>query len=69
MKNGQVVRHYKGNIYKVLCTARHTETMEPMVVYVGKDGKVWTRPESMFNDLVGLGDMRRFTPVEESLWG
>lgn len=26
-------RHYKGNEYEVIGTARHSETLEPMVVY------------------------------------
>lgn len=28
-----VYRHYKGNLYQVLCVARHSETLEEMVVY------------------------------------
>lgn len=26
-------RHFKGNEYRLICTARHSETLEPMVVY------------------------------------
>ena len=26
-------RHFKGKEYRVLCTARHSETLEPLVVY------------------------------------
>lgn len=44
-------RHYKGHIYKVTAIARHTETLEPMVVYesIGGDS-VWVRPARMWFD-------------------
>jgi hypothetical protein len=47
-------RHFKGNEYEVLCIARHSETMEPMVVYraLYGDNGVWTRPASMWNETV-----------------
>ena len=32
-------RHYKGNEYRVICIARHSETLEPVVVYLS--GTVW----------------------------
>ena len=43
-------RHFKGNMYKVLYTARHSETMEEMVVYQALYGDmgIWVRPRSMF---------------------
>jgi predicted N-acetyltransferase YhbS len=42
--------HYKGNDYEVLCTARHSETLEPMVVYraLYGEGGVWVRPAGMW---------------------
>ena len=30
--NGKIYMHYKGNKYKVLCTAKHSETLEEMVL-------------------------------------
>jgi hypothetical protein len=42
--------HYKGLRYKVLAVARHSETLEELVVYqalYGEEG-VWVRPLSMF---------------------
>ena len=46
--------HFKGNEYEVLFTARHSETMEEMVVYraLYGDRDVWVRPASMWNEPV-----------------
>ncbi len=61
-------RHFKGNFYEVICTATHSETLEPMVVYraLYGDGGVWVRPASMWNETVEYeGKMvKRFTFVE-----
>lgn len=47
---GKTFRHFKGNRYKVLAIAKHSETTEPMVVYQALygDGDVWVRPYEMF---------------------
>lgn len=47
-------RHYKGNFYEVVGTARHSETDELLVVYrpLYGEGGLWVRPESMFSELV-----------------
>ena len=47
-------RHYKGNEYEVLGIARHSETLEPMVVYKALygDGELWARPASMWNETI-----------------
>ena len=47
-------RHFKGNEYEVLYTARHSETCEEMVVYraLYGEGGVWVRPASMWNGTV-----------------
>ena len=47
-------RHFKGNEYELLGIARHSETMEPMVVYralYGEQG-LWVRPLSMWTEIV-----------------
>ena len=58
-------RHFKGNEYQVLCTARHSETMEPMVVYQALYGErgIWVRPAAMWNEEVCRDGYRgpRFT--------
>lgn len=47
-------RHFKGNLYEVLYTAKHSETLEEMVVYraLYGDFDVWVRPKSMWNETV-----------------
>ena len=63
-------RHYKGNEYEVLSVAKHSETLEEMVVYraLYGEGEVWVRPLSMWNDKIKLADgseTKRFVLVEE----
>ncbi len=47
-------RHYKGKEYEVLGVARHSETLEAMVVYraLYGEGGLWVRPASMWNQSV-----------------
>lgn len=47
-------RHYKGNEYEVLYLAKHSETLEDMVVYRALYGEygIWVRPASMWNEEV-----------------
>lgn len=47
-------RHFKGNEYEVIAIARHSETLEEMVVYkdLKNDSKVWVRPSFMWNETV-----------------
>ena len=63
-----VYRHYKGNRYQVLYLAKHSETLEDMVVYqalYGEDG-IWVRPASMWNETVDYQgkQVKRFTYIE-----
>lgn len=43
-------RHYKGGEYEVIGIARHSETLEPLVVYrpLYNDSGWWVRPHAMF---------------------
>jgi len=45
-------RHFKGNEYEVIGIAKHSETLEEMVVYKALygDGEIWVRPISMWNE-------------------
>ena len=47
---GKKYRHFKGNEYLVLHLAKHSETMEPLVVYQALYGDygIWVRPLKMF---------------------
>jgi hypothetical protein len=47
-------RHYKGNEYSVLGVARHSETLEELVVYQQEYGDrgLWVRPAAMFAETV-----------------
>lgn len=62
-------RHYKGNEYEVIGVAKHSETLEPMVVYKALygDGEFWVRPLSIWNEKVNVNgvEMLRFTYIGE----
>lgn len=51
-----IYRHYKGQRYRVLGTARHSETLEPLVVYQALYGErgLWVRPAAMFGETIDL---------------
>ena len=55
LKEGRY-RHYKGQYYQVLATARHSETREWLVVYrcLYDDFSIWVRPYAMFVESVTL---------------
>ena len=61
-------RHFKGNEYEVLGVAKHSETLEPMVVYraLYGEGGLWVRPMSMWSETVEHEGktVLRFTPTE-----
>jgi hypothetical protein len=60
-------RHYKGNDYDVLGVVRHSETLEPLVLYrpLYNDSGLWVRPYAMFFEQVEVNGIRtpRFAPV------
>ena len=68
MKKG-IYRHFKGNLYELLYVAKHSETLEDMVVYRALYGEksIWTRPLSMWDEEVKTdkGKVRRFTYIGE----
>jgi hypothetical protein len=62
-------RHYKGGMYDVVDTVRHSETCEPMTLYralYGENG-LWVRPAAMFLETVVIdGVMQpRFTRISD----
>ena len=62
-------RHFKGMESQVIGTARHSETLEEMVVYraLYGDGGLWVRPAAMWNEIVERDGKtyRRFTYLGE----
>lgn len=62
-------RHFKGNEYEAIGIAKHSETMEPMVVYraLYGDRDLWVRPASMWNEIIERDgkSFQRFTLIEE----
>ena len=62
-------RHFKGMEYELITVAKHSETLEPMVVYralYGQQG-LWVRPAAMWTEIVDKPDYHgpRFRYVEE----
>jgi len=62
-------RHFKGKEYRVLFLARHSETLEELVVYQALygDGDIWVRPASMWDETVSCNGITcpRFTYLGE----
>ena len=62
-------RHFKGKEYEVLGTAKHSETLEPMVVYraLYSEGGLWVRPVAMWSEQIEREGYcgPRFMPIEE----
>lgn len=47
-------RHFKGGEYELIGIAKHSETLEPMVVYraLYGEGSLWVRPAAMWSETV-----------------
>jgi len=65
IKNGKY-RHFKGGLYEVIGTARHSETLEEMVVYRALygskefgDNALWARPKKNFLEKVIVDEKER----------
>jgi hypothetical protein len=54
-------RHYKGKEYEVVGVARHSETLEPLVVYrpLYNASGLWVRPHAMFFGTVEIDGRRQ----------
>jgi hypothetical protein len=64
-----IYKHYKGNEYRVLGIATHSETLEKMVVYQALYGTygIWVRPINMWNETVEVNgqQVKRFEFLRE----
>ena len=53
-----IYKHYEGKLYRVLGVAKHSETLEELVVYEALydnlESKLWVRPKKMFEENVEL---------------
>ncbi len=62
-------RHFRGNLYRVLEIARHSETEEQLVIYQALHGErgVWARPLANFRESVTHqgASVPRFAPLAE----
>jgi len=48
-----IYKHYKGNLYKAVCVAKDSETLDELVVYQSlQDDCFWVRPRKMFLETV-----------------
>lgn len=62
-------KHYKGNMYQVIGIAKHSETLEELVVYKATyqpDGaNLWVRPKAMFEEIIVVDGktIKRFEKV------
>ena len=65
---GREFVHFKGKRYRLVAIAKHSETLEPIVVYraLYGEGGVWVRPFAMFFEDVDRDGYRgpRFRLVE-----
>ena len=67
-EKGAAYRHYKGNVYQVVAVAKHSETLEELVIYkdINDESKVWARPASMWDETVikDGSSVKRFEKIE-----
>ena len=63
-------RHYKGGDYEVVGVVRHSETLEPLVLYraLYGEGGLWVRPHAMFLEQVESEGrvLPRFSPAADT---
>ena len=64
-----IYRHYKGNTYEVIGFAKHSETLEDMVIYkpLYGEGGTWVRPLSMWDNPIEVDGktVKRFEYIGE----
>ena len=60
-------KHYNGPEYEVIGEAKHSETLEDLVVYKDSRGELWVRPVKMFLEEVEVNGKKipRFKYIGE----
>lgn len=63
-KAADVVRHFKGTLYRIIGVGVDTETEKEVVIYKRADntGNIWVRPKEMFDSKV---DKEKYPDVEQ----
>lgn len=53
-----IYKHYKGKKYLVIGLAKHSETLEDLVIYISlyenEESKIWARPLKLFLETVEI---------------
>ncbi len=66
-------KHYKGNMYEVIGIAKHSETLEEMVVYKAtyqeEPNNMWVRPKAMFLEKIEINGklIERFSKISKDM--
>jgi hypothetical protein len=66
-------KHYKGNMYEVIGIAKHSETLEEMVVYKAtyqeEPYNMWVRPKAMFLEKIEINGklIERFSKISKDM--
>lgn len=60
-ENATTFKHFKGSLHKIITVAKHSETLEELVIYTHGDD-VWARPIDMFFESV---DKEKYPDVEQ----
>ena len=65
MSEPQRYRHFKGGIYEIVCEATQEVDLVPVIVYRSANGSIWTRPKSVFFEMVEVEGklVQRFTAI------
>ena len=64
VKIGQIYKHFKGNLYRVLNIGCDSETLEKVVIYqdINDDKKIWVRK---YSDFISLVDKDKYPDVSQ----